>query len=99
MVLTKSGRYLFVANANRNTVTVLDTKNGKNSGDAFRFVHADGDLPGSTPSSLALSPDEKTLFVANACNNNVAVFDVSVIGQAAGRWDSFRWGGIRLRCG
>ena len=34
-------------------------------------------LPGSTPNSLAVSPDETKLSVANAGNNNVAVFDVA----------------------
>src|SRR6185369_11106300 len=37
---------------------------------------------GSTPNSLALSPDETTLFVANADNNCVAVFDVSNPGKS-----------------
>src|SRR5262249_29807311 len=37
---------------------------------------------GSTPNSLALSPDEKTLFVANADNNVVAVFDVRTPGHS-----------------
>ncbi len=35
------------------------------------------DVPGSTPSSLALSPDDTKLFVANAGNNDVAVFDIA----------------------
>ena len=38
--------------------------------------------PGNTPNSLALSPDEKTLFVANANINTVAVFDVSELGKS-----------------
>ena len=33
--------------------------------------------PGSTPNSVALSEDEKTLFIANADNNCLSVFDVS----------------------
>jgi YVTN family beta-propeller protein len=81
MALTKSGRLLYVANADRNTVTVLDTKTGK----AMETLYASFSpkmLPGSTPNSVALSPDEKTLFVANANNNNVAVFDVSVAGKS-----------------
>jgi DNA-binding beta-propeller fold protein YncE len=81
MALTKSGRLLFVANANRNTVTVLDTMTGKTVETLFASFSPTA-LPGSTPSSLALSPDEKTLFVANANNNNVAVFDVSATGQS-----------------
>src|SRR5207248_7358709 len=38
--------------------------------------------PGSTPNSLALSPDEKILFVANANINALAVFDVSESGKS-----------------
>ena len=81
MALTKSGRRLFVANANRNTVTVIDTSSGRAAEnlDASLFPAA---LPGSTPNSLALSPDDQKLFVANACNNNVAVFDVSAAGHS-----------------
>ncbi|HWF18386.1 MAG TPA: alkaline phosphatase family protein, partial [Verrucomicrobiae bacterium] len=81
MALTKSGRYLFVANANRNTVTVLDTTKGKTI-ETLYASFSSWALPGSTPNSLALSPDENTLYVANACNNNVAVFDVSIIGKS-----------------
>ncbi len=81
MVLTKSGRYLFVANANRNTVTVLDTLTGRTVETLYASPSPNA-LPGSTPNSLALSPDETKLFVANACNNNVAVFDVSVVGRS-----------------
>jgi YVTN family beta-propeller protein len=36
---------------------------------------------GSTPSSLALSPDGKVLFVVNSDNNNLAVIDVSERGR------------------
>jgi YVTN family beta-propeller protein len=81
MVLARRGRVLYVANANRNTVTVLDT----NTGQAVETLSAalyPASPPGSTPNSLALSPDEKTLFVANACNNTVAVFDVAKLGRS-----------------
>lgn len=81
MVLTRSGKRLFVANASRNTVTVFDTENGQTLETlcAALFPQA---LPGSTPNSLALSPDEKTLFIANADNNLVSVFDVSSPGKS-----------------
>ncbi|MBI3850509.1 MAG: bifunctional YncE family protein/alkaline phosphatase family protein [Verrucomicrobia bacterium] len=81
MLLTKSGKYLYVANANRNTVTVFDTDKERAIETIWAALHPLG-LSGSTPNSLALSPDEKTLFVANACNNNVAVFDVSFRGKS-----------------
>ena len=81
MVLTKSGRHLFVANANRNTVTVMDTMKGKTI-ETLYASFSPALCQVRTPNSLALSPDESTLFVANACNNNVAVFDVSIVGKS-----------------
>jgi DNA-binding beta-propeller fold protein YncE len=81
MVLSKSRRYLFVANANRNTITVIDTIKGKTV-ETLYASFSPKELPGSMPTSLALSPDESTLYVANSCNNNVAVFDVSIVGKS-----------------
>lgn len=82
MLLSKSGKHLYVANANRNSVSVLDTDTGK----TVETLVADllpNSPPGNTPNSLALSPDEKHLFVANANINTVAVFDVSTPGKSA----------------
>lgn len=81
MVLSRSGKYLFVANANRNTVTLFDADAGKAIETIWSALYPKA-LPGSTPNSLALSPDEKTLYVANADNNAVAVFDVSRPGRS-----------------
>jgi DNA-binding beta-propeller fold protein YncE/phospholipase C len=81
MALANSGRWLFVANANRNSVTVVDTSSGQ-AAETLDASLSPAALPGSTPNSLALSPDGQKLFVANACNNNVAVFDVSRIGHS-----------------
>jgi YVTN family beta-propeller protein len=81
MALTRSGKYLFVANASRNTVSVIDTRAGKSIELISAGLYPDAP-PGSTPNSLALTPDERTLFVANADNNNVAVFDVSNPGRS-----------------
>lgn len=81
LLLGPSGRALFVANANRNTVTVLDPETGRTIETLSSLMSPDAP-PGSTPNSLALSPDGSLLFVANACNNNVAVFDVATPGQS-----------------
>jgi DNA-binding beta-propeller fold protein YncE len=81
MVLTRSGKLLFVANSSRNTVTVLDTDSGKTLQTVWAALYPKSP-PGSTPNSLALSPDERTLFVANADNNTVAVFDVEKPGKS-----------------
>ena len=81
MLMAKEGAFLFVANANRNTVTVIDTAKGK----AVETINTaiDPKAPsGSTPSSLALSPDESMLFVANANTNDVAAFNVKQPGSS-----------------
>ncbi len=81
MLLTRSGRHLLVANANRNTVSVLETQTGRTVETLTAELGPEG-LPGSTPNSLALTPDESLLFVANANINAVAVFDVHQIGRS-----------------
>ncbi|HVY70392.1 MAG TPA: beta-propeller fold lactonase family protein [Verrucomicrobiae bacterium] len=81
MLLTKSGDRLYVANANRNTVTIIDPATGRTIETLVAELRP-GSPPGSTPNSLALTPDGKTLFVANANINTVAVFDVSEPGKS-----------------
>jgi DNA-binding beta-propeller fold protein YncE len=80
MVLRKSG-HLFVANANGNTVTVFDTRDGRRVETLVAELKPNSP-PGSTPNSLALTPDETLLFIANANINAVAVFDVSQPGRS-----------------
>jgi DNA-binding beta-propeller fold protein YncE len=81
MLLSKSGKHLFVANANRNTVTVLNTATGKPVETLLAELQP-GSPPGNTPNSLALTPDETLLFVANANINTLAVFDVAEPGRS-----------------
>lgn len=76
MVLNKKGTILYVANANDNSVSVINTKEQKVI--EILNVALYPDAPnGSTTNGLALSTDEKTLYVANADNNCLAVYDVS----------------------
>jgi DNA-binding beta-propeller fold protein YncE len=79
MLLARGGRMLYVANANRNTVSVFDAEAGK-SVETIGTAIAPNAPSGSTPSSLSLSPDESMLFVANANTNNVAVVNVKELG-------------------
>jgi DNA-binding beta-propeller fold protein YncE len=81
MLLADSHHILFVANADRNTVTVFDARTGKTLETLTASLYPNWPS-GSTPNSLALTPDGKTLFVANADNNNLAVFDVSQPGHS-----------------
>ncbi|AGA26750.1 bifunctional YncE family protein/alkaline phosphatase family protein [Singulisphaera acidiphila] len=81
MITAKKGQYLFVANANRNTVTVLDTKKGQ-AVETINTAIAPNAPAGSTPSSLALTPDESILLVANANTNDLAAFNVKEPGKS-----------------
>lgn len=81
MCMTKDGRYLFVANANDNSVSVIDTREDKVTETLNAAMYPDAPS-GSTSNGLALSPDEKILYIANADNNCLAVFDVSTPGSS-----------------
>jgi YVTN family beta-propeller protein len=90
MVLAPDGR-LFVACSGDNTVHVLQTRaveapviaaNSKRRiSERTREIISTSLYPespeGSTPDALAVSPDGRTLFVANADNNNVMVVNIS----------------------
>ncbi|HEY2722797.1 MAG TPA: bifunctional YncE family protein/alkaline phosphatase family protein [Chitinophagaceae bacterium] len=74
--LSKNGVYLFVANANDNSVSVINTSERRvvETLNAALYPNAPS---GSTSNGVALSNDEKSLYIANADNNCLAVFDVS----------------------
>lgn len=74
MALTRNGRTLYVANANDDTVSVLGLEGDNAQLRETLTERPDASLPfGSMPDALALSRDEKTLYVALAGNNAVAV--------------------------
>lgn len=77
MCLNKKGRLLYVANADDNSVSVINTDEGRviETLNAALYPNAPS---GSTSNGVALSADEKTLYVANADNNCLAVFNVSI---------------------
>jgi YVTN family beta-propeller protein len=81
LLLNKKGTCLFVANANENSVSVIDTKAGKVI-ETISTVLYPTRLAGSTTNGLALSADESTLYVANADNNCLAVFNVTKPGNS-----------------
>ena len=79
--LGKTGQYLYVANANDNSVSCIDIPAGKVIETLNSALYPDSPA-GSTTNSVALSPDNKTLYIANADNNCLAVFDVSHPGKS-----------------
>ncbi|MGZ3872502.1 MAG: bifunctional YncE family protein/alkaline phosphatase family protein [Mucilaginibacter sp.] len=81
LCLTRNGKYLFVANANDNSVSVIEVKKRKVLETLNAALYATT-LSGSTTNGLALSSNEKQLYIANADNNCLAVFNVSEPGYS-----------------
>lgn len=75
MAVSHDGARLYVANANSDTVSVIDTTDDEVV-DALG-VKPMAELPfGSAPNALLISPDGATLYVANGGNNALAVIDL-----------------------
>jgi YVTN family beta-propeller protein len=81
MLLNRSESRLLVATDNSDLVYVIDTKTNQIV-DAIKTTAPRGLVPGnklplgSSPNSLAFSPDERTLYVTNSGTNAVAVIDL-----------------------
>jgi YVTN family beta-propeller protein len=84
LLLSKKGDRLLVANANDNSVSIIDTK-GRRVEETLQTSLYPEAPSGSTTNGMAFSRDEKTLYIANADNNCLAVFDVSKKGQSRGK--------------
>jgi YVTN family beta-propeller protein len=74
VAVTADGR-LFVSCGNTNNVIAFDLKTRQRL-EVISTALGPKAPAGSTPNSLALSPDGKRLYVANADNNSVSVIDV-----------------------
>lgn len=78
MLLNRAQTRLYVANGNSDTVSVINTATDKvveeiNTTAPPELWPGRQGLKGSNPNSLALSPDERTLYVTNGGTNAVAV--------------------------
>ena len=86
--LSADQRTLYVANANSDTVSVIDVG-------AQRVVETIAVAPdpglafGSAPNAISLSKDGRKLFVANGGNNAVAVVALAQSPGGKGRVDGF----------
>jgi YVTN family beta-propeller protein len=74
--LSHDGRRLFVANANSDTVSVIDTRL-RHVVETITVRPHGWTGAGSAPTGLALSPDNTTLFVTLGGSNAIAVVDVT----------------------
>jgi YVTN family beta-propeller protein len=98
LIVNRSGTLLFAAADNSDSVVIIDTIKDKIAAEikttapAGLFANRAG-FKGSNPNSLALSPDEKTLYVTNGGTNSVAVItldkdldDSRVVGLIPTAW-------------
>lgn len=84
VILSKDGKRLFVANANDNSVSIIDLQKQKLIETLNTALYPDPPA-GSTPNGLALSADGKLLYIANADNNCLTVFDVAKTGSSVAK--------------
>jgi YVTN family beta-propeller protein len=80
LALTADNR-LFVSCGHTNNVISFDLKTGQRL-EVINTALGPKAPAGSTPNSVALAPDGKVLYVANADNNSVAVIDVAERGRS-----------------
>jgi DNA-binding beta-propeller fold protein YncE len=76
LLLNRNGSRLFATLSGSDQIAVIDTRANR----VLRYLKdaaPGGPAEGSTPNALALSPEETKLYVAEADNNAIAVFDLS----------------------
>ena len=74
IIITPDDRHLIVANANSDTLSVIDTRTHAVV-ETISTRPTENTLFGSAPNALAISADGKRLYVANGTNNAVAVIE------------------------
>jgi YVTN family beta-propeller protein len=74
LALSPNGRYLVVANAGSDTLSVIDTRNDQIV-ETIQARQRPGDPFGAQPNALAFDESGRSLFVCNGTQNAVAIFD------------------------
>ena len=77
MILNRDQSRLWVTNALSDTLSLIDTASAKVLGTVLLRPGTSRGLPGVTPTALALSPNEKRIYVTLADMNAVGVVDVA----------------------
>ncbi|MCU0709058.1 MAG: beta-propeller fold lactonase family protein [Pirellula sp.] len=80
MLFLDNGKHLLVGCTDDSSIVMLDAETGAAKEVITTALYASR-KNGSTPNSIAVSPDGNVLIAANADNNNVAVFDIRERGQ------------------
>src|SRR5262245_52786906 len=84
MALSPSGDRVYVTNANSDTVSVIDTATDTVAKTIYVGEQGPDRTPllGASPNAIAVSPDGRTLYVANGARNAVAVVDADATADA-----------------
>src|SRR5215470_13445106 len=88
MIFNAAKTRLYVVNSNADSVSIIDTAADREI-ERVNARLAERALPGAGPESLALGADEKTLFVANAHSNSVAVVALAQSGEERSKLNGF----------
>lgn len=70
--LSANSHYAYVANANDNTISIVDLKSRRTIGHVSTSIHPDSP-EGSTTNSVTLTSNSRYLLAANADNNSITV--------------------------
>jgi YVTN family beta-propeller protein len=90
MCLSHDGKLLFVANANSDTVSVIDTR--RNAVAQTLNVRSDSTAPfGSMPDALSLTAEDRFLYVANGGDNAVLQCRLCGASGASGPKSPWQW--------
>jgi len=89
LLLDKGQSRLFVANAHSDTISMIDTQSDKVGRTILLRPEIVRDVAGATPTGLAMSPDQKTLYATLGDMNAVAVIDaehLELLGYLPAGW-------------
>jgi len=88
VVKSPDGQFVYVANANSDNVSVIDTRTDEISETvSVRLMGDENPFWGSSPNALAVSGNRKRLYVANGMDNAVAVVDLGINASSKGKSD------------
>lgn len=86
IISSKRGRYVYITNSNSDNVSVIDARKKTISETiSVRLQPEKNSFFGDSPNGLCLSPDEKTLYVANGMDNALAVVKLGKLSSARGK--------------
>jgi len=88
IISNKQGRFIYITNSNSDNISVINTANDEVMETiSVRLQPEINPFFGDSPNGLGLSPDEKTLYVANGMDNALAVIS---LGKNATRKSSLK---------